>query len=226
MEELFDRAEEYDDMLNQGLKLSGEGKEFFMHGRLALMQKHLPKDLIPSKILDFGCGIGDTTEQIALLYPEAQVTGIDTATEAIAYAERNKSSERLRFSTISSFTDSGSFDLAYVNGVFHHIPLEFRSESAGIVHRALRKGGFFAFFENNPWNPGTMMVMSRIPFDRDAITLSYLEARGLLSGVGFSILRSRFAFYFPAALSFMRPIEPALEALPLGAQYLVLAQKP
>lgn len=154
MEELFDRAEEYDDMLNQGLKLSGEGKEFFMHGRLALMQKHLPLGISPKKILDFGCGIGDTTEQIAVLYPDAEVMGIDTATEAIAYAERNKSSERLSFSAISAFNDSGSFDLAYVNGVFHHIPLEFRTESASIVYRALRKGGVFAFFENNPWNPG------------------------------------------------------------------------
>lgn len=70
------------------------------------------------------------------------------------------------------------------------------------------------------------MVMSCIPFDRDAITLSYLESRGLLSSVGFTVLKSRFAFYFPAALGFLRPLEPALEALPLGAQYLVLAQKP
>ena len=43
---------------------------------------------------------------------------------------------------------------------------------------ALRPGGLFAFWENNPWNPGTRLVMSRIPFDRDAITLSALERGG------------------------------------------------
>jgi hypothetical protein len=34
--------------------------------------------------------------------------------------------------------------------------------------------------ENNPWNPGTRYVMSRIPFDRDAIPLTPSAARHLL----------------------------------------------
>ena len=63
------------------------------------------------------------------------------------------------------------------------------------VLRSLRPGGLFAFWENNPWNPGTRYVMSRIPFDRDAITLSPLEARQLLRVGGFEILRTDFLVY-------------------------------
>ena len=37
---------------------------------------------------------------------------------------------------------------------------------------ALLTGGVLALFENNPWNPGTRLVMKRIPFDRNAQTIS------------------------------------------------------
>jgi len=226
MEKLFDRAEEYDDMLNQGLKLSGESKEFFLEGRLELMKKHLPDNFSPKRILDFGCGIGDTTEVLAKVFSNAEIVGIDTAEDALAFATKNRSSDRLNYLSVDAFKEEDSFDLAYVNGVFHHIPIHLRETSAKTVCSALKKGGYFAYFENNPWNPGTRMVMNRIPFDRDAITLSYLESKRLLKNAGFAdVNTARFAFYFPNALGFLRFLEPALETLPLGAQYLILAKK-
>lgn len=226
MEQLFDKADEYDEMLNQGLKLSGESKEFFMEGRLKLMQKHLPVGFSPKRILDFGCGIGDTSEALASLYPEAEIIGIDTAVDALNYATENRSSDRLYYVPVDSFEEKDGFDLAYVNGVFHHIPLHLRKQSVEMVHSALKKNGHFAFFENNPWNPGTRMVMSRIPFDRDAITLSYLESKKLLRQGGFKdVSLSKFVFYFPNALKFLRFTEPAFASIPLGAQYLILTKK-
>ena len=94
------------------------------------------------------------------------------------------------------------------------------------VLRSLRPGGLFAFWENNPWNPGTRYVMSRIPFDRDAITLSSPEARHLLRLGGFEILRTDFLFIFPRILDWCRWVEPLCSRLPLGAQYQVLCRKP
>ena len=43
-----------------------------------------------------------------------------------------------------------------------------------------RPAGYFALFENNPWNPGARLVMRRIPFDRDAIMLSPRHAARML----------------------------------------------
>jgi hypothetical protein len=83
----------------------------------------------------------------------------------------------------------------------------------------------FAVFENNPWNPGTRLVMRRIPFDRDAETLSPPAGRRLLRSAGFEVLRTDFVFFFPRALHILRPLERRLARLPLGAQYLVLARK-
>ncbi len=85
--------------------------------------------------------------------------------------------------------------------------------------------GCLRFFENNPLNPGTRYVMSRIPFDRDAITLTPWNARALLRSAGFDILGTDYLFYFPKVLSALRKVEPLLAKLPFGAQYLVLCRK-
>jgi len=126
--------------------------------------------------------------------------------------------------TISEWTPDATIDLAFTNGVFHHIPPAERKDCLAAVRRSLRPGGLFAFWENNPWNPGTRYVMSNCAFDEHAITLSPREAQGLLSEAGFKILRLDSLFYFPRQLGFLRPIERWLHSLPLGGQYLVLCQ--
>ena len=130
------------------------------------------------------------------------------------------------FASIAEYKPSATLDLVFCNGVFHHIPPAERLGALEYITRLLRPGGVFAFWENNPWNPGTRYVMSRIPFDRDAITLSVLEARHLLKASGFAILRTDFLFIFPRVLKPLRRLEPALCRLPLGAQYGILCRKP
>ena len=110
--------------------------------------------------------------------------------------------------------------------MFHHIPPAEREAAVAYVHGALRPGGIFALWENNPWNPGTRLVMRRIPFDRDAETLSAPATRRLLRAGGFEIERTDFLFVFPRPLRALRPLERRLARAPLGAQYLVLARKP
>lgn len=67
--------------------------------------------------------------------------------------------------------------------------------------------------------------MSRIPFDRGAVTLTATEARQMLRTGGFEILRTDFLFIFPKMLSWFRWLEPSVAKLPLGAQYQVLCRK-
>ena len=116
-------------------------------------------------------------------------------------------------------------DLAYCNGVFHHIPPAQRAEALALVNRALRVGGSFSFWENSPWSLATRYVMSRCAFDRDAIMLTPPEARCLLRDGGFEILRTDFRFIFPRALRALRKIEDFVHRLPLGTQYQILCRK-
>jgi hypothetical protein len=94
------------------------------------------------------------------------------------------------------------------------------------IYRSLRPGGWFALWENNPWNPGTRYVMSQCAFDRDAVTLTPPEAARLLQAGGLRVLRTDFLFVFPRFLKFLRVMEAGLARLPLGAQYQVLCRKP
>ena len=52
-------ASEYDAHLEKGIRLSGEGREFFARGRLQAVQAFLAGAQIqPCRALEFGCGTG------------------------------------------------------------------------------------------------------------------------------------------------------------------------
>jgi len=170
-EQLFDRAAEYEAMLNQGIGLSGESQEFFITGRIQDMRSQVPP--APRRILDFGCGTGKSCGRLAEAFPGAQIVGADLSEEALAHARTNFGSNRVTFENIGDLPQLERFDLCYINGVFHHILPDERQQTLAMLRNLLTPGAHLALFENNPWNPGTRMVMRRIPFDRDAIPLSF-----------------------------------------------------
>jgi SAM-dependent methyltransferase len=224
----FDRfADTYDDNLNQALSVSGENKDYFAHARVQWLKKRLGSSA--RKILtamDYGCGIGDTT---SLLYEQLRlnrVVGLDVSSRSVQLAQRKHGSVKCTFRTFDQYSPEGDVDLIYCNGVFHHIPLAERAASLRFIHDSLRPEGIFALWENNPWNPGTRYVMSKCVFDRDAITISPSQAVHLVAGQGFNVLRRDFLFFYPRVLKALRFTEPWMTALPLGAQYLLLCQKP
>jgi len=216
-------ASEYDAALDRGISLSGEDKDFFARGRVEWLKRCIA-NVRPERVLDYGCGTGSTSPLLRSVLGANSVIGVDTSMQEIALARRNAGSG-LGFATIGEFKPPGDVDLAYCNGVFHHIPLSQRASAIQFIRDSLRPGGLFSFWENNPWNPGTRLVMSRIPFDRDAILVSAREARRLARAGGFKVLSTHFLFVFPNPLRALRKLEPSLSSLPLGAQYQVLCQK-
>jgi hypothetical protein len=68
--------------------------------------------------------------------------------------------------------------------------------------------------------------MRRIDFDRDASLMGAASLRRLLRGAGFVIQPPvEYLFVFPRALRWLRPLEPPLRRMPLGAQYLVVGRR-
>ena len=226
-QETFDHyANEYDAALEMGISVSGEDKNFFAKARVEYLARRLKKyDFAPWRIVDFGCGTGSAIPFLTTFFPNAFVLGVEISTKSIEIAKKLHKSTCVEFRQADSSWADGSFDLVFCNGVFHHIPPESRHHALKKIKDALKPNGLFAFWENNPWNPGTRIVMSRIPFDRDAETISPLAARSLLHKAGFSITESTSTFYFPRILSLLRPLEGLLAKLPLGAQYLILSKK-
>ena len=216
----------YEEALNRGIGVSGEDSSYFAEGRLRWLARQLSiRNFETNSVIDFGCGVGNSLPYLREIIGADRIAGIDISADSISMARQRFANARFELGTLDEISVQANFDLAFCNGVFHHIPLSQRADSAALVYRHLRPGGLFAFFENNPLNPGTRYVMSRIPFDRDAITLTPWNARSLLRAAGFSVLRTDYLFYFPKLLSVLRPIERLLTQVPLGAQYLVLCQK-
>jgi trans-aconitate methyltransferase len=218
-------ADSYDDACQQGLRWSGENRDYFARKRVEYVREMVSDPAAVGTIVDFGCGLGDTAPYLWESFPRARVVGLDSADAVIAKAQERFGGERAEFHC-GDLPAGRRATLVYCNGVFHHIRPANRPAVVRKIYEWLEPGGMFALWENNPWNPGTRLVMSRIPFDRDAETLSVLTAKSLLRDGGFDVVRASFRFYFPSALKALRPMEGLFEKLPLGAQYCVLARKP
>jgi SAM-dependent methyltransferase len=224
----FDRyADDYDASLAAALEATGEDRGFYAQGRVAWLARCLRQlNFKPSRVLDYGCGDGSTSPILCKEFGLERCVGLDVSSRSIEMARSRFASDQCQFFEMGRYAPDGSLDLAYCNGVFHHIPLDARPSAAGHVFRSLRPGGIFALWENSAWNPGTRYVMARCAFDKDAVTLTPRQTRRLLQSPGFKILRTDFAFVFPHFLKAFRPLEKWISKLPLGAQYQVLAQKP
>ena len=224
----FDQyAAEYDEALARGIGISGEDKSYFAEGRVTVLSKSLGAGAAGSPaVLDFGCGTGHTTPFLLSGLGASRVIGVDISDGQLDVARRDYGSARASFERLDQFQPAGDIDIAFSNGVFHHIPVAERAAMAAYVFRSVRPDGVFALWENNPWNPATHLVMKRCPFDKNAIMLSPVEAAGLLRAAGFDIVSVRFAFVFPRALRWLRWIEPLVARLPAGAQFQVLGRRP
>ena len=220
----FDAYESsYDEALERGLRLSGEGKDYFAAGRLQWLRAFLAERGLPCRsVLDYGCGTGAGTALARAILRTERSVGVDISEGLLADARRAPASDGVEFLHVSALASSPVFDVAFCNGVFHHIAPADRGTAINYVYNRLRPGGVFALWENNPWNPGTRLVMRRIPFDNDAVMLPHDEAAGLLTKGGFDVDRTAFLFYFPRALAALRPLERLLERVPFGAQYCVV----
>lgn len=224
---LFDSyAAHYDAALDRGIAVSGETKEYFAEQRvLWLAQRLRSGGMQPEAVLDFGCGVGTSLPFLGAQLGPARLAGFDVSSEALKVA-RQHLPEHVTLSDDMETWPDGSIDLVFTSGVFHHIAPEARGTALRTLHRVLRPGGCLALWENNPWNPGTRYVMSRIPFDRDAVLVYPHTARKFLVDAGFRTAPTDFIFIFPRALSLLRPLEPMLARWPLGAQFLQLAWRP
>lgn len=216
-------AAEYDADLAAGLRMTGGDKQHYAEERVRLLRDRLIElgRWPVRRVLDYGCGDGDTAPLLRDGLEAADVVGVDVSDEMLARARARH--PWAQWGRVTDLPTLGSFDVAYCNGVFHHIPRAARHAAAVAVRDALGAGGVWGFWENNPWNPGTRFVMSRVRFDRDADMLSPPTARRLLRSAGFRVVRTDHLFVLPLSVPVVRRVERLVSRLPLGGQFMVLA---
>jgi SAM-dependent methyltransferase len=211
-------------------RLVGGSFDYFIDLRIGLaldrVETKRPAWQAP-RLLDFGCGIGAAAARLAERVPDAQVTGVDPSADSIRSAAA-MGAPRTRFVVSDGrplpFPDA-SFDLVYSNGTFHHIPHADHAAIFRELHRVLKPGGDLFVFENNPFNPATVLAMRMSVLDREARMVLPPVLRRRVEAAGFACEAPRYYIFFPGVLRALRPAEPYLARVPFGGQYFVHGQK-
>ena len=211
-------ARSYQELHKSSVAASGEDPAYFHDYKIDCLAR---RGLLGGPVLDYGCGTGNLTERLARRSDE--VHGYDPSAESLAEAKER--APGAAFHADPASLPAGHFAVAVLSGVLHHVPPKERAEVLRTVRRALRPGGRVVVFEHNPLNPVTRRAVAACPFDDDAILLWPWEARGLLRRGGFSDVELDFIVFFPRPLAFLRPLEPRLRRVALGAQQMLVGRR-
>jgi len=219
----FDQfAADYEGILDRTVALSGEGSSYFAEYKARYLARLMPQGFA-GRVLDFGCGVGLLSACLKRLWPGARIDGFDVSEESLGRVAPALAAAGLFTS------DSGrlahDYDLVVLGNVLHHIaPADRRATVRDLAGR-LAPGGRLAIVEHNPANPLTRRTVARCPFDDGVELLPAKESTGYLASAGLRLLRCDYIVFLPHALAWLRPLEPRLAWLPLGAQYAAVGER-
>jgi trans-aconitate 2-methyltransferase len=74
------------------------------------------------RVVDIGCGPGNSTELLALHFPEAEITGFDTSPEMLATARQRLPTASFVTADAATWMPSSPVDLMFANAVFQWVP--------------------------------------------------------------------------------------------------------
>ncbi len=89
----------------------------------------------PRRILDVGCGPGNSTELLAARYPHAEIVGIDSSPEMIAAARQRLPQAKFVVADVVDYLGPASHDLVFANAVLQWVP-----RHLDLVTRLLEEG--------------------------------------------------------------------------------------
>jgi hypothetical protein len=221
-------ADEYLEMHAKNLKISGEAPEYFARYKIDEIRRIWTRRGWPEPhtILDFGAGIGNSAPHFRRSFPDADIVGVDVSELSLAIA-------RQRFASVARFelydgvgpiAPGGSIDLAFSACVFHHIDGEEHVELLRRLRATMTQGAALVIFEHNPINPVTQHIVATCPFDENAVLIPAGLLRARMMAAVFATVEVAYTGFFPGQLARLRPLEPYLKSLPIGAQYYVLGR--
>jgi ubiquinone/menaquinone biosynthesis C-methylase UbiE len=228
----FDKfAAEYRDLHAANIKLSGEDPEYFAEYKVidvaAELRRAYARAGTQPAVLDFGAGVGYSVPFFGRHLPAARVTCLDVSRKSldIGAARYGAQAEFKHFDGARIPYEDASFDVALASCVFHHIPHAEHVALLAEIRRVLKPGSPLFVFEHNPLNPLTRHAVNTCEFDEHAELIVAPSMRRRARAAGFAAASVRYRIFFPHFLRGLRPLEPLLTWLPLGAQYCVIAEK-
>ncbi|KAK4066266.1 uncharacterized protein Triagg1_8098 [Trichoderma aggressivum f. europaeum] len=99
----------------------------------------------PTRIIDIGCGPGNSTEVLAKQWPNARISGMDSSPDMIETARKALPNLDFTVADLKNYTPEGPVDLLFSNAVFQWISFEDRIPIISRLIESLKPGGVFAF---------------------------------------------------------------------------------
>ena len=75
----------------------------------------------PRRVMELGCGPGNSTEQLHARWPQAEITGLDSSAEMLAKARKNHPDWSWTQADIASWKAETPFDLVFANASLHWV---------------------------------------------------------------------------------------------------------
>ncbi|KAF2498708.1 S-adenosyl-L-methionine-dependent methyltransferase [Lophium mytilinum] len=136
----------------------------------------------PSRIVDLGCGPGNSTEVLLARYPNATITGMDSSDDMLAKAGAALPNIDFVKGDLTTYEPTAGTDLLFSNAVFQWLPGPARIPTLARLIKTLPSGGVIAiqvpdnFHERShrlmretaadgPWAP----ILSKLNPERDPI---------------------------------------------------------
>lgn len=220
-------ADEYHEQHKANVAITGERPEYFAEYKVAdLAMLVRSRGLAAGRILDFGSGIGNSVPFFRSYFSGSDLYCCDVSARSMEIAQsRFPGKEKYASVDREIHLPAGSQDIVFSACVFHHIPHEDHGYWLAELRRVTRPGGVLVIYEHNPLNPLTVRAVSTCPLDVNArlIRAGSLRERAMMSG--WTDAHVAYKVFFPSALKALRPLEPHMGWIGLGAQFRVTARK-
>lgn len=96
----------------------------------------------PGRVVDVGCGPGNSTELLVARFPHAEVTGFDTSAAMLAEARERVPSAQFELADAAGWMPEAGTDVVFANAVYQWIPEHLEVLPKVLVR--LSPGGTFA----------------------------------------------------------------------------------
>jgi ubiquinone/menaquinone biosynthesis C-methylase UbiE len=222
--------------------VANAGYLYTNHARLSsvLANERLTRAVLDSAdfrgktVLDVGCGDGTYTLELFASAQPSRIHAVDRAEQAIELGRRRAGDRPITFEACSAeslpFPD-GSFDIALLRGVLHHL-----DRPTDALREAMRVARLLVVTEPNGYNP-VLKVLERVsPYHVEHEERSFFPATlaTWIRRLGGSVRSLRYVglvpFFCPDPMArALKAVEPALERAPVlrnlccGTYVLVVA---
>jgi ubiquinone/menaquinone biosynthesis C-methylase UbiE len=104
------------------------------------------------RVLEVGCGTGTLSLLAKRRVDDGEVIGLDLSPKMVKQAEKKSKKYNLDIKFIEGSIDTllfpdNYFDVVLSSWMFHHLPIRIKREGLKEIHRVLKKGGRFLFFD-------------------------------------------------------------------------------